>query len=712
MFWASTTNHITPLLKVAFALLLCFSGVYSGYGQTPIEYKIAQIQEQIDQKQLAIDLLDGEKNQAVELHNKRDNELAANTYFTLVDMLQANIAISNFSEFEKFNDLTGIYQHIQNISDKNVGYIKFYHDVIYNAYGIITHKSLGSLEQFLTKKMLPSLSNIALFRDQPITESFLKSACHIYPVEVLNAFKTYDKKPYAKSVLEYCTKIAPHTVVKYFPATNSVNRFILESEDDTVKTVVELYKKYGMGSKVYFFLDKIMKDKSLMSFYAYLQPEYDIYLKELIDIRSQPQLLGAFTVDQELKIQSLKYVRKINDMHLLKDASERFSSIDSMNAKELYTLINYSAEEIFTSTFNGAFHRLMARLQTDSTDGYHFLESMHFNQFRTFIKLCAGYNTLNTFLTTFSDEGKSLLFKKFINGLGGNENSLGEAVNVADTFGSLEDTVLLHQFLSILLDERQKQVDELNVHGEVIYGLLISLIGEKITINDTLLNHVELLDLPPLNHIDVSDLSNSNDINIQQHFFFDDEDGIMSYSTFVNNYLNSNWKIVDHEHYIIIQSLKGKPVHIYANKPLSERKGQEEIRLLFEQENIIPSIIVHRGHSYYVHLTINTVAPETKLVFLGSCGSYHNLASVIDRSPKVHIISSKQIGTMHVNNPLLYAISESIRKAHDIEWADIWTAVGAQIKSNEKAMEKFQDYIPPHKNLGAIFLQAYYELTS
>jgi hypothetical protein len=36
-------------------------GVYSGYGQTPIEYKIAQIQEQIDQKQLAIDLLDGEK---------------------------------------------------------------------------------------------------------------------------------------------------------------------------------------------------------------------------------------------------------------------------------------------------------------------------------------------------------------------------------------------------------------------------------------------------------------------------------------------------------------------------------------------------------------------------------------------------------------------------------------------------------------------------
>jgi hypothetical protein len=677
-----------------------------------IDNKIVQIQHDIDQKQMAIDLLDGQQDGAVELNNKRDNELAANTYFTLVDLLQANIAISNNSDFEKYNDLVGIYQHIQNISDKNVGYINFYHDIIYNAYGIITHKSLGSLETFLYKKMLPSLSNIALFRDQPIAEAFLKSACKTYPVEVLNNFKSFDKKTYAKNVLEYAAKIAPHAILKYFPSTNSINKYVLESEDDTVKTIVNLYKRYGMGSKAYFFLDKIMENKELTSFYAYLQPEYDIYLKELISIRSKANPLGAFSLDHELKLESLKYVRKINDMHLLKDASSRFSSIDSMNSKELYTLITYSAEEIFTSTYNGAFQRLMHRFETDSTDGYEFLESMNFNQFRTFIKLCAGYNTLNTFLSTVSAENKTLLFEHFITGLGSNSNGLGEAVNVADTFGSLEDTALLHQFLTILLEEQQKQVAELNIYGEVIYSLLISLIGEKITIGDSIADNIELLQLPPLNHIEVNELNNPANINIQQHFFFDDEDGILSYSTFVNNYLNSNWKIVDHEHYIIIQSQKGNPVHIYANKPLSEREGQEEIRLLFEKENIIPSIIVHRGHSYYVHLTIKTVAPETKLVFLGSCGSYHNLAQVIDRSPKVHIISSKQIGTMHVNNPLLYAISESIRKGYDIEWADIWTAVSAQIRNNGKAMEKFIDYIPPHKNLGAIFLQAYYELTS
>ena len=383
-----------------------------------------------------------------------------------------------------------------------------------------------------------------------------------------------------------------------------------------------------------------------------------------------------------------------------------------MTAEELYTLITYSEDEIFTSTYNGAFERFMSKLQSDSIDGYEFIKSLNYNQFRTFIKLCAGYNTLNEFLTTMSETNKDLLFKDFIHGLGNNNNSLVEAVNVADTFGSLEDSVLLQKFLANLLEEHQKQIDSLDVFGEVIYSLLISLIGEKIEINDSITNKIELLDLPPLDKIEVNTLDNSDSLNIQQHFFFDDDDGIYSFSTFINNYKNSNWKIVDSTDYVIIQSRKGHPVHIYANKPLSERKGQKAIKDLFEKENIVPSIVVHRGHSYYVHLTIKSVAPDTKMVFLGSCGGYNNLTQVIDRSPKVHIISSKQIGTVLVNNPLLYAISESIRNGEDLQWAAIWNNVGSKIKDNSKAVEKFQDYIPPHKNLGAIFLQAYYELTS
>ena len=39
---------------------------------------------------------------------------------------------------------------------------------------------------------------------------------------------------------------------------------------------------------------------------------------------------------------------------------------------------------------------------------------------------------------------------------------------------------------------------------------------------------------------------------------------------------------------------------------------QRAIKELFDRENIVPSIVVHRGHSYYVHLTINEVRPGTR----------------------------------------------------------------------------------------------------
>ena len=114
-------------------------------------------------------------------------------------------------------------------------------------------------------------------------------------------------------------------------------------------------------------------------------------------------------------------------------------------------------------------------------------------------------------------------------------------------------------------------------------------------------------------------------------------------ANFISQYKNSDWRIVDSTHYVIIESRDGRPVKIFANKPLSERPGQQQIREYFEANNLVPSIIVHRGHSYYVHLTIENIQPDTRMVFLGSCGGYNNLKQVIDRSSAVHIIKPMPI---------------------------------------------------------------------
>jgi predicted RNA methylase len=97
---------------------------------------------------------------------------------------------------------------------------------------------------------------------------------------------------------------------------------------------------------------------------------------------------------------------------------------------------------------------------------------------------------------------------------------------------------------------------------------------------------------------------------------------------------------------------------------------------------------------------------------MGSCGGYHNLADIIDKSPEVSIISSKQIGVHMVNNPILRELADNIRSGEDVYWQKLWDRVDARLKGSiPEIYDKWLDYIPPHKNLGAIFIRSYTKLT-
>ena len=74
-------------------------------------------------------------------------------------------------------------------------------------------------------------------------------------------------------------------------------------------------------------------------------------------------------------------------------------------------------------------------------------------------------------------------------------------------------------------------------------------------------------------------------------------------------------------------------------------------------------------------------------------------------SPDAPIISSKQIGTRTVNEPILNAINADLRNGKSVEWIPMWTELSKQFTGEAK--ERFDDYIPPYKNLGAIFIKAY-----
>ena len=105
--------------------------------------------------------------------------------------------------------------------------------------------------------------------------------------------------------------------------------------------------------------------------------------------------------------------------------------------------------------------------------------------------------------------------------------------------------------------------------------------------------------------------------------------------------------------------------------------------------------------------SLEQIQPSAKIVVLGSCGGYNNLSEVLSISRDAHIISSKQVGTKSVNEPILEAINNNLLEGNNIDWLPIWQGLTEKFRKDPVARERFDDYIPPYKNLGAIFIKAY-----
>jgi hypothetical protein len=195
--------------------------------------------------------------------------------------------------------------------------------------------------------------------------------------------------------------------------------------------------------------------------------------------------------------------------------------------------------------------------------------------------------------------------------------------------------------------------------------------------------------------------------HIQQHFFYDDDDGIRSFAAFLSYFNSPGWDIEDRGKYVLIKSTTTHSVLIYANKPKYEKLGQEAITTVFRTTNRWPEVVIHRGHSYYADIAINSITPNAQIVFLGSCGGYNNINSVLERSADAHIISSKQIGTLKVNNEVTLRMCNLLANGEGISWPDLWVSLSNEFQNDPFAMERFREYIPPHQNLGAHFIKAY-----
>jgi hypothetical protein len=280
---------------------------------------------------------------------------------------------------------------------------------------------------------------------------------------------------------------------------------------------------------------------------------------------------------------------------------------------------------------------------------------------------------------------------------------------VADSYASIYTISLKKLILSQVQNELLRCKDLNNKRGVVIYDLLNTIFLSMDSTNKIDLSaRLGIMPIYELPNKLLRDTINGK-IAIQQ-FFYGDKDGLVVFNSFLNKFRNPNWRIIKKSQWVEVNSVRGVPVTIYANLPLDEKleldeKAQDSLIYYLSSNAIQPTVAIHRGHSYYLKNTIDKLPAGSKLVLVGSCGGYQKLNDVLEICPGAHIISSKQIGTGIINQGMIDVICEQLRLGKDLNWPSLWSSLA--IRFNGSAKEKFDDYVPPYKNLGAIFITAY-----
>ena len=549
----------------------------------------------------------------------------------------------------------------------------------------------------------------------------LKKYCEAHPDEILPVLLKNPNVSFANEFIKIAADNDINRIYDYAAGRNVLAARIRNHPDSLVRIVGQMAN--SKSGQLYFpFLDNLLKGKiSFEEIDRVKGNDLDYYR---LMVKTRVQYAGRMLPPTRDTVNGMRtlttmmarkakehFIREINSLHAVEDERVRFRRLDGLTPQELYYLIVLGEDEIYTSSYLNVYKRIFQRMSVPRGDS--LLLSVNGDYFRKFIKMAAGYNTLNDFLGKMDKENATTMMKAFVIKLE-ETKELEESVDVADSYSSIVDKnkELARYILEQVKWNYDRNVQNDNKRGIVIYNLLKILFESADTTQKV--NLSEKLGIPPVYSVDRTLLTDDTGRVVQQVFFYGDEDkdGQNSYVNFMAMFRGRpEWKIAENPNWVSISSTKGKPVMIFANKPLlgpddPDQKAQEKLAEYLESKNLRPTIVIHRGHSYHLQYTLRQLAPSARIVVLGSCGGYNNLNEVLSICEDAHIISSKQVGTKTVNEPILQAINNSLVAGRNIDWIPLWRDLSGRFK-DEVSKEKFDDYIPPYKNLGAIFIKAY-----
>ncbi len=625
-----------------------------------------------------------------------------------------------------------IMVHIENMNIPHQTKIQ-YHRALENLARRLNNKSFTADNAIYIRKAADNFEELILAREQNRIADYVKANDNIYTLdnsELLNdhpELKTlvftsvgkarpemmirrlpeFARETYAEPVINAAARVLPGTILTYANSTSALSTAVRKSSDPFVKTIVNIADQAKNPQKVLPFVEEIYNGNTTIAAIDGIANDPKTYYQALVSLKLKGPSIADKAIEDEINYRGLQFVRVVNELHD-SPAPVRFKSLMDFNAEDLYFMMIGSQDEIYTSSFTWMFDRMMEKMKP--MNGGEFLDKVRKSHFRTFIRMAAGYNKLSPFLASMEEPRKNELMREFVAGLEqGPMDDLEDAVDVADAFGSIDDPKLIEFLKEEIRTNYERKTNE---KGIIVYALLYTIFNSAEN-SERLSDDVKNL-IPPITYVPYTALKDDKGLVVQQVFFYGDKDGMGAYNGYLNLFRNPKWKIEQNNYWATITSTGEHPITIFANKPLPEEAeendvfAQQKLQEYINENNLQPSVIIHRGHSYYLPTTLEHLTPSAKIIVLGSCGGYHNLAKVLNSSPDAHIISSKQVGAYSVNVPIINALNDILLDGKDVNWIAMWHDLSKYFAGRGAGInDLFSDYVPPNKNLGAIFIKAY-----
>jgi hypothetical protein len=447
---------------------------------------------------------------------------------------------------------------------------------------------------------------------------------------------------------------------------------------------------------------------------AHLSSEAQAYFRMLVALYLRDPAGEHRAIATTLAEEASTLVLELNSL-FERPAAIRFRAVEHLAARELYLLLTYGEAEMFTSSYRGVFDRLLARIRQERLTGDQLLTSVHYRHFRVFIKSAAVFERLTAFLATIpSPVARWSLLTRCLSDLERATDVTVQAVTAAEILSAPLDRDSLRLIRDTLRSEYRRVEMEHNQQARLIYGLLIAALVQQhaLALADPALMAIAesyLPALPDLADMPVSTLFHQG-VSIHRYFFYNDDDGKQSFHSFLAQYhADKSWHIADHGSFVHLRSRgPGRQIEIYANTFTDDEQGITDIDQVLRARQITPSVIVHRGHSTHVDRTLEKLPATAALVYLGNCGGNTLLDTVLRQAPTAHIITTRGIGTITINDPLLKALNAYLLRGKDLTWPRFWQHLEATLRRHAR----FMDYVPSDKNASVVFLRAYHRLTA